>query len=588
MAQVSYGTITITDTNDIEEIFSLYGGSNDVNTSPSYTFVAVTGGIIWKRNVSAITNYKYIWQITAITKTGVIIDSSNWQQFYGTPIRITGEEGNDARNITAVTPYYYLSSSSSSQVDGSWSTSPSAYPATGTYYYWTKTITTYDSGNPTESSPVLDMFLTNAAKDARDANNAAAIANSISQSANENAQGAMAQAASNINEVVRLWQAKSVHSTPLPPSVEVIDGSTSRYDSWSNIKPTATDTYRYFYYCDQSKTGGGIVTWSEVLEDTSYLSTYEINALGVKTKNFFKGLDSSYDGWFASGRTTDSGLNVNDATTYYYNARFAATHIALGYNKTPIIDLDGSSGSIKIYRFPTINSNGLVTAAGALGMQLSATSLNFYKPPVGNNNPEIAATLDTNGLILEHGGIRAGTARTNNFVYLSSTEFADAISGHSNGTIAIDNYQKTNWKQIIGNNFAVDSNGNLYANEANIKGTIKADYGYISSGIVIGSGGSTTIGNVNDTANNASYTVEIEVRNINYAQSTATLFANVYYKGVELTLNTDPSISTIDFQWQKVVENSGTYIITDISGEIAQTLITNDLNTTYICVISNS
>lgn len=191
MAQVSYGTITITDTNDIEEIFSLYGGSNDANTSPTYSYAAVTGGTTWKRNVTAITNYKYIWQITAITKTGITVDSSNWQQFYGAPIRITGEEGDDARNITAVTPYYYLSTSDSSQTDGSWSTTPQAYPSTGTAYYWTKTVTTYNSGSPSESTAVLDMFLTNAAKDARDANANAAIANSIASHANEDAQGAL-------------------------------------------------------------------------------------------------------------------------------------------------------------------------------------------------------------------------------------------------------------------------------------------------------------------------------------------------------------------------------------------------------------
>ena len=228
MAQVSYGTITITDTNDIEEIFSLYGGSNDANTSPTYSYAAVTGGTTWKRNVTAITNYKYIWQITAITKTGITVDSSNWQQFYGAPIRITGEEGDDARNITAVTPYYYLSSSDSGQTDGGWSTSPQAYPSTGVYYYWTKTITTYDSGSPSESTPVLDMFLTNAAKDARDANATAALANSIAQHANEDAQGAMGQAASNVNEVKRIWYAQAA-ATPVPAAP-----TTGITTSWRN------------------------------------------------------------------------------------------------------------------------------------------------------------------------------------------------------------------------------------------------------------------------------------------------------------------------------------------------------------------
>ena len=444
MAQVSYGTITITDTNDIEEIFSLYGGSNDANTSPTYTYAAVTGGTIWKRNVTAITNYKYIWQITAIIKTGIIVDSSNWQQFYGVPIRITGEEGTDGRGITSITIKYGISADWNTQ-PSSWYDNTPEY-SSSTPNYWTQTTISYTSGNPTVKV-TQDKALTQAIHDS-------VMANSLAQSANENANGAMGQAASNVNSIVRLWRAKSERSIPSAPTSEITTGSTSEYTNWSTIKPTATDTYRYFYYCDQSKTGGGVCTWSEVIEDTSYLSTYEINSLNVRTKNFFKGLDNSYDGWFASGRAENEGLATNNAETYHYNARIAATNIALGYNKTPIIDLDGGSGAINIYRFPTINSNtGLVTTAGALGMKLSATDLIFYKPPVGNNSPVAAAILNANGL---------------NFYNTSGTltsSFGDTISLASNGaSITIGSTQNehitidTNGLKIYGN-YSYNNNG---------------------------------------------------------------------------------------------------------------------------------
>ena len=90
---------------------------------------------------------------------------------------------------------------------------------------------------------------------------------------------------------------------------------------------------------------------------------------------------------------------------------------------------------------------------------------------------------------------------------------------------------------------------------------------------------------------NASYLVEIEVRNIDYTTPTATLFAHVYHLGTELTSSTTESISSITFQWAKVVEVSGTpttYEVQNISGATSQSLAVSDLNTTYICVIDKS
>lgn len=136
------------------------------------------------------------------------------------------------------------------------------------------------------------------------------------------------------------------------------------------------------------------------------------------------------------------------------------------------------------------------------------------------------------------------------------------------------------WAFTAGSNFGVTTNGTLYANNAEIKGKIKADSGYIASGITIGSGGTTTIGDVNTTANNASYSVEIQVSDINYINNSATLVAKVYYKG---ELQNNPSVN---YFWSKI---GGT-------GAIPNTVVTNtatlqlpqnsDLAATYVCTIS--
>ena len=284
----------------------------------------------------------------------------------------------------------------------------------------------------------------------------------------------------------------------------------NRINAWTSMVPEYVVNGNY-YITLETTLSDNTKKWSDVVLNKALTdSNYNINALNVRTKNFFKGTDNTYDGWFVSGRSTNEGLNTSNAETYYYNARFAATHISLGYNKTPVIDLDGSNAAINLYRFPTI-SNNVVTTEGTLGMQLSSTNLNFYNTSgvltssfgnsislasnganitigaTGGTNPNLYATsgslqlrrgstpnatLDSNGLKLSKGGIEAGTPNStlDQFIYLSTDAYGIYTSLDAN---------KLNWKLIVGNNFGVDEDGKLYASEANITGAIKATSGYI-------------------------------------------------------------------------------------------------------------
>lgn len=64
----------------------------------------------------------------------------------------TGAAGNDGISIVSVDVYYYLSSSSTSLQGGSWQTTAPAW--VNGKYMWSKTVTTYSEGDPTESEPV--------------------------------------------------------------------------------------------------------------------------------------------------------------------------------------------------------------------------------------------------------------------------------------------------------------------------------------------------------------------------------------------------------------------------------------------------
>ena len=401
MSQVSYGTITITDTNDIERIYTVYAKSADNATVPS------AAKEDWSENVSnAPGTGNYIWQRTVVEKSGT------GDKTYSSPVCLTGEE---AKDIIAIEVQYGISANWDTQPQSSsWSVNTPSYDSSKPNY-WTRTRLKYE-GN-TYSSWVVnkDYALTEAIYNS-------AVANSIAQQTIEDSQGAMSQAASAVKEVKRIWFAKATSDLPAaPPETGVTTGSASTYNSWSTVKPAENSSYPYYFYCDQTCTNSGIYSHSEILLEAD---PYTVNALNVRTKNFFHGKDSTYDGWFASGRSTSEGLDESNAATYHYNARFAATNITLGYNKTPVIDLDGASGAINIYRLPTINSSGLVTAAGKIGVKLNASVLTFYNTSgTATSTFGDSIALASNGASITIGS--TGTGKYNTYIDSDSVDIRE-------------------------------------------------------------------------------------------------------------------------------------------------------------------
>ena len=216
---------------------------------------------------------------------------------------------------------------------------------------------------------------------------------------------------------------------------------------------------------------------------------------------------------------------TGDPNQWGYNTWIGSNGIKLRLNQ---IDLSFWSNTGLTFYNPSMNSpnnkgielniNGLslykplapgeqnqLTAA-----QLTANGLNFYGTSV--STPDVI--LNADGLTLINGSIRGGIVGQDEFLYLSPQVFADEYEeyilsedtevdetkayyirsgeegeyiytevseptgnpqengyyeiAHAPGTIPIDNYVKNNWRQIIGRKFAVDTDGNLYANGANI------------------------------------------------------------------------------------------------------------------------
>ena len=76
-------------------------------------------------------------------------------------VYVNNIKGTTGKGISSITNQYYLSTSNTTQTDGSWSDSPQAYVEGR--YYWTRSHIVWDNGSsPTDTTPVLDSALTDA------------------------------------------------------------------------------------------------------------------------------------------------------------------------------------------------------------------------------------------------------------------------------------------------------------------------------------------------------------------------------------------------------------------------------------------
>lgn len=113
----------------------------------STSYRTTTGGS-WSTTVPAWKDGKYIWTRSIITYTDNSYTETN-------PVCVTGGKGpsgNDGKGVKSFGILYYLSTSSSSLVGGSWSTTPPTWQ--NGKYLWSKTKVTYTDDSTWESDPV--------------------------------------------------------------------------------------------------------------------------------------------------------------------------------------------------------------------------------------------------------------------------------------------------------------------------------------------------------------------------------------------------------------------------------------------------
>ena len=366
-------------------------------------------------------------------------------------------------------------------------------------------------------------------------------------------------------------------------------------------------------YYIRSGTEGSYV-YTKVLEPSvSSLSSYYEKIYGdtrslyvtvqtLYTDNTFEysepSLSSSYEAAKEAYNRAKTALDLaGDTNQYFWTLSSAySTDIPAGVYVTHIpqsqFKLNPAQGNILMQNTGLTIRNGTVALASLTNdalnfysptthnsaMQLSEQALNFYRPSddrlaltLNNSglnfygssiiNPD--ATLTATGLVLNKGGIKAGDDGQNGFIYLSTEDYQlkDAthngitINGHTPTANGVDGKTVDDpaWREIIGTKFGVDSDGNLYANNAHLS-EAHVDGDIVAQSLTIGSGGGAYDGAA--AINISGYTIEITIDSTGVidAETTTYLYPHLYHNGIEVTTGIDYS----HFIWYRNDDSIGT------------------------------
>ena len=103
--------------------------------------------IILSVSTSTLLSYDY-----GSIEIPIIIDGNTFTKIITYSVSKAGTDGKEGISVTSVDVMYYQSSSSTELKDGSWSTDSPTWK--NGKYIWSKTVTSYSSGNSTETIPV--------------------------------------------------------------------------------------------------------------------------------------------------------------------------------------------------------------------------------------------------------------------------------------------------------------------------------------------------------------------------------------------------------------------------------------------------
>lgn len=381
---ISYGTITITDLGSVTKV--------DVYYYVSTSATELSGGS-WSTDAPAWSDNKYIWSKTVTTWEEGRTTESN-------PACITGAKGTtgqSGRSIQSIKEQYYLSTSSTSQVGGSWQDAMPTY--VNGRYYWTHSIITWKEPNgstTTETTTaVLAGALTSAnstAKSASDtataANNTANAANTTANAANttageaksiaQEAQSTAGQALTTANN-----KNKTFYQTSQPTGGSYLDG-----DSWYDTD----DDNKLYIYNGTSKKWVAQQFGNAAIADSSITNAKIANATIQSAKIIsLEGAkivaNSITSNKLATDAIKSNNYQASPNTSSPYSATGTFLDLSTGNIYTPNFGVDSVNGAAHI--------NGQVIATSG---QIGDSSTNYWQIGTYNDyNMNPSAAIIGNG-----------------------------------------------------------------------------------------------------------------------------------------------------------------------------------------------
>lgn len=117
----------------------------------------------WSDSPVTVAQGKYLWTKTTFSDNTIAYGVAR-QGVNGT----NGQDGDDGVGVSAIVEQYYLSTSSTTQTGGSWSTNQPAW--TSGKYIWTRSAVTWTNGTTTYTDPVLAKAINGANESVKNLN----------------------------------------------------------------------------------------------------------------------------------------------------------------------------------------------------------------------------------------------------------------------------------------------------------------------------------------------------------------------------------------------------------------------------------
>lgn len=493
MAQISYGSITIVDTNDIQRFYVQYAKNDSSAAAPT------TG---WSQDRPTWQNGTYIWQRTVAKREGVPLAPTD----YGNPVCITGEkgdtgqQGNTGNGISSiVTVYCNYGSGTPAEGYSGWSSNVPEYDSTKPNY-WVKTTVNYTSGDPSITI-YKDLGITEAAEKAN-------LAATTAQSAEAHSIEAISIADS---------KNKIYYSSEIPTTGNYINGDTL-------FKESSAGTVMYVY--DDTYTDPATGHWKQQQFEENAISDLAITNAKIKdlhgdkiTANTIAGnkivahnitslqlatdaiKSSNYQAGTAPFSNRGTFLDLSNGNMYSPVFGVNATENNQGaFIKGSVQAYDGKIGQNQLnywyignyYDYNQLTS-AYIKGNGTATIQLGNTStwrLNTNRIHTAwNENKQGGDDYKLHYPVYNSKywdmGLHVPTSKTDKFIYIRNSSFSTSltnlqnnINDQANGTNNYWNYQfyitsegilSAKSLKTINNTFEVTDGGSLYARNIYIK-----------------------------------------------------------------------------------------------------------------------